>query len=97
MIVTNDQKFSSNINEVIWALIFFFIIRFHEHKATYSEQKWKNTHKKHLREKKLLIPLLAFCAFSAFSKNKEFKRSQENSFYVFTSPTKLEFICMVLV
>ena len=35
--------------------------------------------------------------------NKEFKRSQETSFYVtktihfFTSPTKLDFICIVLV
>ena len=44
-----------------------------------------------------LICVLRFYTFSAFNKNKEFKRSQETSFYVFTSPTKLDFICIVLV
>ena len=60
----------------------------------------KNTHKKHLREKKLLICLFAFCGsilLVLLVKKKEFKRSQETSFYVFTSPTKLDFICIVLV
>ena len=41
-------------------------------------------YKKHLREKKLLFAYLrfVFLYFSAFSKTKEFKRSQETSFYV---------------
>ena len=39
-----------------------------------------------------LICVLCFYTFSVFSKNKEFKRSQETTFYVFTSPTKLDFI-----
>ena len=42
---------------------FFFIIRFQKHKTNYSEQKFKNMHKTHLREKKLLICLFPFCAF----------------------------------
>ena len=41
---------------------FFFIIRFHKLKTAYNNDK-KNTLKKHLREKKLLICLFAFCAF----------------------------------
>ena len=53
------------------------------------------------KRKKLLIPLFAFCAFILLAllvKTKSFeKRSQETSFYVFTSPTKLDFICIVLV
>ena len=100
---THFQTTNSNINEVIrvvYLFIFFFTIRFHKHKTAYSKQKLKNTHKKHLREKKVtysLICVLCFYTFSAFSKNKEFKRSEETSFYVFTSPTKLDFICIVLV
>ena len=50
-----------------------------------------------------LICVLCSYTFSAFSKNKEFKRFQKTSFYVtktihfVTSPTKLDFICIVLV
>ena len=43
------------------------MITFHKHKkhkAAYREQKFKNAHKKHLRGKKLLIRLFAFCAFA---------------------------------
>ena len=60
MIVTNDCKFS--------ILNFFFTKRFYthqKHKTAYSKQKIKNTYKKHLRAKNLLVRLLAFCAFSA--------------------------------
>ena len=70
MIVTNDYKFSSNINEVIRSVLnlFFFLQKdftiTKKHKTTYSETKMKNTHKKHLRGKKLLIRLFAFCAFA---------------------------------
>ena len=70
MIVTNDYKFSSNINEVIRSVLnflFFFLQKdftsTKKHKTAYSEQKIKITHKKHLRRKKLLIRLFAFCAF----------------------------------
>ena len=35
-----------------------------KHKTAYSEQKLKNANKKHLREKKSLIQLFAFCAFA---------------------------------
>ena len=92
---------SSNINEVtktVLSFLLFFTKRFYKykkHKTAYSEQKLKNAYKKHLREKKSLIRLFAFCAFawsclyllvlsvsakSFRKKNKEFKRSQETSF-----------------
>ena len=54
---------SSNRNEVIRAVLFFF---FHN-KISQAQNRLqqtmikKNTHKKHLREKKLLICLFAFC------------------------------------
>ena len=54
MIVTNDCKFSSNINEVIRAVFFFF---FHNKISQAPNRlqptKIKNTHKKHLKRKKV--------------------------------------------
>ena len=79
---------------------FFFIIRFHKHETAYSEQKLKKDAQKTSKRKKVtysLICVLCLYTFSAFSKRKVFKRSQETSFYVFTSPTKLDFICIVPV
>ena len=35
-----------------------------KHKTAYSEQKQKNTYKKHLLGKKLLVHLFPFCAFT---------------------------------
>ena len=101
-------KISSNINEVIRAVLFFFIIRFHKRTlvTAYSKQnrlqqtKIKKYAQKTSKRKKVtysLICVLCFYTFSAFNKNKEFKRSQETSFYVFTSSAKLDFICIVLV
>ena len=93
MIVTDDCKFSSNISEVIRAVLFYFILRFHKYKTAYSKQKYQNTHKKTSKTKKVtysLICVLCFYIFSAFSKSKE-------SIHFFTSLTKLDFICIVLV
>ena len=45
---------SSNINDVIRAILDFSIQKFHEHKKAqnaYKQTKIKNAHKKHLREK----------------------------------------------
>ena len=101
-------KISSNINEVIRAVLFFFITRFHKRTLVTAcskqnrlqQTKIKKYAQKTSKRKKVTYPIIClFCfyIFSAFSKNKEFKRSQETSFYVFTSPTKLDFICIVLV
>ena len=66
---------SSNVNEVIRAVLnfFFFTKRFHthkKHKTDISEQKQKRqrlyAHKKHRRDKKSLIRLFAFLGFLAF-------------------------------
>ena len=68
--------------------------------------KIKKYSQKTSKRKKVIYPLICvLCSytFSAFSKNKEFKRFQKTSFYVtktihfFTSPTKLDFICIVLI
>ena len=51
MIVTNDYKFSSNINEVIRIILNFFIQKFHNYKKAqdaYKRAKTKNVYKKHL-------------------------------------------------
>ena len=58
---------SSNINEIIKAILNFFIQKFYNHKKAqnaYKRTKIKNALKKHLRGKKSLIPLFAFCAFA---------------------------------
>ena len=70
-----DQLFAadgSNINGVVRSVLnflFFFFLQkdltsTKKHKTVYSEQKLKNVYKKHLREKKSLIHLFAFCAFA---------------------------------
>ena len=76
MIVTNDYKFGSNINEVTktvlnvlfyFFLLFFLTKRFHKHKKAQNclqQTKIKKCVYKHLRRKKLLIHIFAFCAFA---------------------------------
>ena len=67
-----NNEISSNINEVIRSVLnyFFFFLQkdftsTKKHKTAYSEQKNKrNTYKKHLRGKMLLIRLFAFCSFT---------------------------------
>ena len=56
---------SSNINEVIRAILNFFIQEFHKQKAqnAYKQTKIKNALKKHLRGKQSLIHLFAFLCF----------------------------------
>ena len=72
VIVTNDYKFSSNINEVIRSVLnffffFFFTKRFYKYKKAQNRLRQtktkKNAHKTHPGEKKSLICLFAFCAF----------------------------------
>ena len=61
---------SSNINEVIRTVLnfwLFFTKRFHKHKKVQNrlqQRKTKNAYNRHLRGKKLLIRLFAFCAFA---------------------------------
>ena len=58
---------SSNINEVIRAVLDFFIQTFYNHKKAenvYKRTKIKNAPKKHLGGKQSLIHLFAFCAFA---------------------------------
>ena len=71
MIFTNDYKFSSNVIEVIRPILkfsFFFFYKkiLHTPKAQkrLKRTKIKNEYKKHLKGKKLLIHLFAFCAFA---------------------------------
>ena len=52
---------SSNINEVIRAVLDFFIQTFYNHKK--AENAYKRT-EKHLGGKQSLIDLFAFCAFA---------------------------------
>ena len=98
---TNDYKFSTNINEIIRAVLFIlFHSKISQAQNHLQPTKIKKYAQKTSKRKKVtysLICVLCFYTFSAFNKNKEFKRSQETSFYVFTSPTKLDFICIVLV
>ena len=67
VIVTNDYKFNSLILNFL--LLFFFLQK--DFTSTKKAQnrlqltKIKNVYKKHLREKKSLIRLFAFCAFDA--------------------------------
>ena len=96
MIVTNDYKLSSNINEVI-RTVFFFHNKTQNRLQRTKIKKYAQKTSKRKEVTYLLIFVFCFYTFSAFGKNKEFKRSQETSFYVFTSPTKLDFICIVLV
>ena len=79
---------------------FFFHNEISQEQNRLQRTKIKRYAQKTFKTKKVtysLICILRFYTFSAFSKNKEFKRSQETSFYVFTSRTKLGFICIVLV
>ena len=61
---------SSNMNEVVRSVLnflFFFTKIFHKHKKAQNRlqrTKIKNTYKKHLTGKKLLIRLFGFCAFT---------------------------------
>ena len=77
-LIKNFKNGSSNINEVIRAILNFFIEKFYKHKKhknAYKQTKKKNALKNHLRGKKSLIcsfALLCFCLgvfvpFSAFS------------------------------
>ena len=60
VIVTNDYKFSSNINEVIRSVLNFFFFFFlqkdftstKKRKTAYGKQKQKKMHIKHIQEKK---------------------------------------------
>ena len=100
MRVTNDYKFSGNINEVIRTVLLSFHNTISRTQNRLQQTKIKKYAQKTSKRKKvtyLLICFLCFYNFSAFSQNKQFKRSKETSFYVFTSPTKLDFICIVLV
>ena len=74
MIVINDYKFSSNINEVIRSVLNFLFIYFFYKKISQAQKSTKpltankkNAHKKHLRGKKLLaylrFVLLLGCVF----------------------------------
>ena len=59
----NNNNISSNINEVIRAILNFFIQKLHNHKKAqnaYKQIKIKNAPKKHLRGKQSLICLFAF-------------------------------------
>ena len=80
---------------------FFFHNKISQTQNCLQQTKIKKYAQKTSKRKKLLIPLFASCAFILLAllvKTKSFeKRSQETSFYVFTSPTKLDFICIVLV
>ena len=80
---------------------FFFHNKISQTQNCLHRTKIKKYAQKTSKRKKLLIPLFVFCAFILLAllvKTKSFeKRSQETSFYVFTSPTKLDFICIVLV
>ena len=52
---------SSNINEVIRAILNFFIQKFHNHKKAqnaYKQTKIKNAYKKHLRRKIVTYSLI---------------------------------------
>ena len=100
MRVTNDYKFGGNINEVIRTVLLFFHNTISRAQNRLQQTKIKKYAQKTSKRKKVTYPIIClFCfyIFSAFSKNKEFKRSQETSFYVFTSPIKLDFICLVLL
>ena len=64
MIVTNDYRFSSNINAVIRAVVFFF---FHD-KISQAQNRLQRTKikkyaQKTSKKKKILIRLFAFCVF----------------------------------
>ena len=61
---------SSNINEVIRAILNFFIQKFHNHKKAqnaYKRTKIKNAPKNHIRKKRHLFAYLWFCAFAEAS------------------------------
>ena len=65
MIVTNDYRFSSNINAVIRAVVFFFF--FHD-KISQAQNRLQRTKikkyaQKTSKKKKILIRLFAFCVF----------------------------------
>ena len=94
---------SSNINEVIRAVLFFLHHKILQAQNHLQQTKIKNTHKKHLREKTLLARLFAFYAFILLVllvENKYFTQSQKTSFHVTKTihflplPTKLDFIFM---
>ena len=60
------ESVSSNINEVIRAILNFFIQNFHTYKKAqnaYKRTKIKNAPKKHLRGKQSLIRLFSFLCF----------------------------------
>ena len=63
MIVTNDYKFSSNINEVIRVVLFFFHNNISQAQNSLQRTKIKKYAQKSSKRKKLLIRLFAFCAF----------------------------------
>ena len=70
MIVTNDYKFSCNINEVIRSVLNFFLFFLQKdftstkkQKAAYREQKFKNAHKNILGKKSHLFTYLRFVLF----------------------------------
>ena len=95
-----------NINEVIRAVFVFFHNKISQAQNRLQQTKLKKHAQKTSKRKKVIYPLICVLrsyTFSAFSKNKEFKRFQKTSFYVtktihfFTSRTKLDFICIVLV
>ena len=80
--------------------VYFFHNKISQAQNRFQQTKIEKYAQKASKRKKVtysLICVLYFYTFSAFSKNEEFKQSQETSFYVFTSPTKLDFICIVLV
>ena len=102
MIVTNDYKFSSNINEVIRAGFFgvFFHYKISRVQNRLQRTKIKEYAQKTSKKKKLLIRLFAFCAsilLVLLVKTKSLNGLKETIFYVFIIPTKLDFICTVLV
>ena len=77
------------MNKVIRAVFFFFHDKISQARNHLQRTKIKKYVQKTSKRKKVtysLICVLCFYTFSAFSKNKEFKRSQETSFYVLTSP-----------
>ena len=66
MVQKLSLEVSSHINEVTETILDFFIQKFDKHKKhqTLTTNKSKNALKKHLRGKKPLIRLFAFCAFA---------------------------------
>ena len=72
------------------AVLFFFHNKISQAQNRVQQRKIKKYAQKRKKVTYSLICILCFCTFSAFSKIKE-------SILFLTSPTKLDFICIVLI